>query len=104
MLWLVLSLITAFILFLILGYRAKTWRLRGRQVFALIGFLWLVGGIFTIVPTGHTGILTTFGKVENTTLEAGLHFKTPFQQVVVMDNRTQKEKLELKCSPVTFKR
>ena len=43
-----------------------------------------------IVPTGYTGILTTFGRVEDRTLEAGLHMKTPFQQIVNMDNREQK--------------
>lgn len=42
------------------------------------------------VPTGYTGILTTFGKVENYTLDAGFHFKNPFQDVVLMDNREQK--------------
>lgn len=44
----------------------------------------------TTVPTGYTGILVTFGRVENTTLEAGFHIKSPFQSVVKMDNRTQK--------------
>ena len=42
------------------------------------------------VPTGYTGILTTFGRVEDRTLEAGLHLKTPFQRIVNMDNREQK--------------
>ena len=42
------------------------------------------------VETGYTGIVTTFGKVEDITMEAGLHFKSPFQQIVVMDNREQK--------------
>ncbi len=42
------------------------------------------------VETGYTGIVTTFGRVEDITMEAGLHFKTPFQQIVVMDNREQK--------------
>ena len=42
------------------------------------------------VPTGYTGIITTFGRVEDQTLEAGLHMKTPFQQIVTMDNREQK--------------
>ena len=42
------------------------------------------------VPTGYTGILTTFGKVENYTMEAGFHFKSPFQNVILMDNREQK--------------
>ena len=42
------------------------------------------------VETGYTGIVTTFGKVEDITLEAGLHFKNPFQKIVTMDNREQK--------------
>jgi regulator of protease activity HflC (stomatin/prohibitin superfamily) len=49
------------------------------------------------VPTGHTGILTTFGKVEDGTLESGIHIKMPYQNLVVMDNRTQKATLELSC-------
>ncbi len=42
------------------------------------------------VQTGYTGIVTTFGKVEAMTLEAGLHFKSPLQQIISMDNREQK--------------
>jgi len=42
------------------------------------------------VQTGYTGIVTTFGKVEDVTLEAGLHFKSPFQRIISMDNREQK--------------
>ncbi len=44
----------------------------------------------TSVPTGYTGIVTTFGRVEDRTLEAGLHLKTPFQRIITMDNREQK--------------
>lgn len=43
-----------------------------------------------VVPTGYTGILTTFGRVEDYTMDAGLHMKNPFQKVVLMDNREQK--------------
>ena len=42
------------------------------------------------VPTGYTAIITTFGKVEDYTLEAGFHFKSPFQKIILMDNREQK--------------
>ena len=42
------------------------------------------------VPTGNTAIITTFGKVEDYTLEAGFHLKSPFQQIILMDNREQK--------------
>mgnify|MGYP002624299173 FL=1 len=42
------------------------------------------------VETGYTGIVTTFGRVEDVTLEAGLHLKSPFQRIITMDNREQK--------------
>ena len=49
------------------------------------------------VPTGHTGVLTTFGKVEDKTFEAGMNFKAPWQSVVNMDNRVQKQSTDLIC-------
>lgn len=52
---------------------------------------------FSFVPTGHTGVVTLFGKVENYTLDSGVHFKNPFARVIKMDNRIQKESVELSC-------
>ena len=92
-----LAVLTMAALFFVLGFKGRTWKPNKKQFFAFIGAAWLLLGAFAVIPTGHTGILTTFGKVENTTLEAGLHFKMPYQSIVVMDNRTQKEQLELKC-------
>lgn len=44
-----------------------------------------------IVDAGHTGVVTTFGKVNEGVLQEGIHFKLPFvQQVVKIDNRIQK--------------
>ncbi len=72
----------------------------GLIVFAVAFFIG-IGGMtadcITAVPTGHTGIVTTFGRVENKTFEAGVHAKAPWQQVVVMDNRIQKAGLEMLC-------
>ncbi len=46
---------------------------------------------FTVVPAGHTGVVLTFGAVEENVLSEGLHFKVPLVQTVVqMNNRTQK--------------
>lgn len=45
------------------------------------------------VPVGHTGILTTFGKVESAHLDSGLHIKKPWQKIVTLDNRMQVLKL-----------
>lgn len=51
----------------------------------------------TSVPAGHTGVVTTFGHVENYTLDSGMHFKLPWQEVVKMDNRVQKQTTTLSC-------
>ena len=59
-------------------------------VAVLLGIVIIITSCFATVPTGHTGILTTFGKVEDTTYEAGVHFILPWQKVVNMDNRVQK--------------
>ena len=57
----------------------------------------IVTSCISSVPTGHTGVVTTFGRVENYTLDSGLHFVLPWQNVVKMDNRVQKETVELSC-------
>jgi regulator of protease activity HflC (stomatin/prohibitin superfamily) len=54
-------------------------------------------GCITSVDTGKTGVVTTFGKVENYTLEAGFHLKAPWHSVTEMDNRVQKTTVELSC-------
>ena len=50
---------------------------------------------FSTVPVGSTGILLTFGRVEEgKALSEGLHFKLPFvQKIVAMDNRVNKLEL-----------
>ena len=63
----------------------------------VVGILASVGSCIVSVPTGHTGVVTTFGKVEDYTFEAGIHFKAPFSDVINMDNRTQKGTLEMSC-------
>jgi len=62
-----------------------------------VGIGGMAADCITTVPTGHTGIVTTFGRVEDKTFEAGVHAKAPWQQVVVMDNRIQKAGLEMLC-------
>ena len=73
---------------------------RGRIIAAaLVIIITLIFAIscFSFVPTGHTGVVTLFGKVENYTLDSGIHFKNPFARVIKMDNRIQKESVELSC-------
>ncbi|MBQ6816468.1 MAG: prohibitin family protein [Clostridia bacterium] len=51
----------------------------------------IVSTCFTVINAGHTGVVMTFGAVEEKVLNEGLHFKLPLVQTVVqMNNRTQK--------------
>lgn len=63
-------------------------------VFAVI---FAVLSMITMVPTGYTGIKTTFGKVENDTLPSGINFKLPWQNVITMDNREQRSPFSLEA-------
>ena len=63
-------------------------------VAVVLAVIVLVAGCIAIVPTGYTGILTTFGRVEDKTIGAGFNFIAPWQSVVKMDNRTQKVQIQ----------
>lgn len=54
----------------------------------------LAVSVVAIVPTGYTGIKTTFGKVEDETMSSGINFVLPWQSVINMDNRTQKVRID----------
>ena len=54
-------------------------------------------GTIAIVPTGYTGIKTTFGKVENDVLASGFNFIMPWQNVINMDNREQRHAFSLEA-------
>jgi len=60
----------------------------------ILGIVLCVGECISVVPTGYTGILTTFGRVEERTISAGANFIAPWQNIVKMDNRTQKVQVE----------
>ena len=86
------------VLFIVLGFvRGEGWKLNSKQIISLIGVLLIAASCYTSIPTGHTGVVTTFGNVENYTLEAGIHFKLPWQDTIKMDNRVQKHTQDLSC-------
>ncbi len=65
------------------------------KIVVLVVCVALVGTVlatcFTVVKAGHTGVVLTFGAVEENVFDEGLHFKIPLiQNVVQMNNRTQK--------------
>ena len=72
--------------------------IRAFGVIALVVALVLIGiSCFSSVPTGYIGILTTFGRVENETMEAGFHLKAPWQSIVKMNNQEQRKSFTLEA-------
>lgn len=69
-------------------------------ILAIIVFIVLAGLLtsVTTVSAGHTGVITTFGKVSSTILSEGMHFKAPWQRVVKVDNRIVKLTVETEGS------
>lgn len=65
------------------------------SVLLAVFLIWL--GCIASVPTGHTGVVTTFGRVEDKTFDAGMNMKAPWQKVVTMDNRVRKANTTLAC-------
>lgn len=70
----------------------------GRIVGCVIGVVIIIGlllSCFTSVPAGFTGVPVTFGKVADYTLDSGFHIKNPFTNVIKMDNRIQKQTVNM---------
>lgn len=64
-----------------------------KVIIGIVGFLIAVVLInsFTTVKTGHVGIKTRFGKVQDSVIQEGLNFKVPFiEKIVKIDCRTKK--------------
>lgn len=70
----------------------KLFHLKTIPIIAILVALALLGvSLFvTQVPTGFTGVLTTFGRVEDRALDPGLNVKMPWQKIVTIDNREQR--------------
>ncbi|MBP5242381.1 MAG: prohibitin family protein [Clostridia bacterium] len=64
---------------------------------AILFVICFATSIFVSVPTGHTGVVTVFGRVNDEVLDAGIHVKAPWENVINMDNRVQKATVTLQC-------
>ena len=51
----------------------------------------LAASSFTIIPTGYTGVRTTFGQIDKTTLQNGFNWKIPFIQSIELVNNKQQD-------------
>ena len=114
MFWILIALIGALVVFILTGYssvqtktttwdgneRTKTmhrWKPSKKSLLAVLPLLLVLGGCFASVPAGHTGVLITFGKVEELVLHEGVNFKLPYQQVILVDNRIQRREFLLEA-------
>lgn len=53
--------------------------------------VFVVGCCFTIVPTGYTGVRTTFGQVSEKVVPQGFNLKVPFVQTIELVNNKQQD-------------
>lgn len=107
MIWFVISIIITIGLFIVFGYKKEVttykdkwgdtrtgetlvWKLRKRQVFALLGLLIMLVGCVGWLPANHVGIVySPFGGTKEYTLSEGLYTKIPFDKVYKMSTETQ---------------
>lgn len=53
--------------------------------------LTLLAQAFTIIPTGYTGVRSTFGQISEKTVQNGFNWKVPFVQKIEMVNNKQQD-------------
>ena len=67
----------------------KTGRIIAGAVVGVIALV-IVASSAAVVPTGSTGVITTFGKVSEDTYSEGFHLKIPIaQEMVIISNKIQ---------------
>ena len=67
---------------------------KGRVALCTIAALFLVITLFnsfTIVPTGYTGVRTTFGQIDSNVVSPGFAFKIPYVQSIQKVNNKQQD-------------
>ena len=68
--------------------KAPKWPL----TFAVLGLACIIGGnCFTVVPTGYTGVRTTFGLIDNASCMPGFNLVIPFVQNISLVNNKQQD-------------
>lgn len=82
----ILAIIFALLGIVFLATRPKALGVVSLIVAAILVFL----GCTVFMDTGYTGVVTTFGKVEDYTLDSGLNWIKPWQNVVKINNQKQK--------------
>lgn len=85
-------LLLAAIGFIVLGITGKKPKVMAIAVVpGVLAIVLIICSCLSTVPTGHTGILATFGKVEDVSLPNGVNVHAPWQNVITMSNKEQKD-------------
>lgn len=65
---------------------------KGFVVVILVGLIVFgVGNSLVIIPTGYTGVKSTFGQIDETTIQNGANWKIPFVQKIEKVNNKQQD-------------
>lgn len=95
MLWLIISIVVTIILFGVLGITEDDdgdwkWKLNVKQIFALLGLLFLLPGFITKIPANSVGIVySPFGGTKNQTLSEGFHGKNILDKIYKINTEVQ---------------
>ena len=90
-----LAIVGAVVFGVILAFKAgnskKKANLKVPLLIALAGLVLIVlSSTFVIIPTGYTGVRTTFGQVADESVPKGFNFKIPLiQQIELVNNKQQ---------------
>ena len=94
-----LNFIIGFVGLLLIGLAVLFAVIKKRKLtplFSVLGSLLLVFSLsFTIVPTGYTGVKTTFGQISENTMPQGFNLKVPLvQNIKLVNNKQQDARVE----------
>lgn len=76
------------------NYREKEFRVIskiGFSVFITISAVLFITSTFTVISSGHKGVVTLFGQVNKEVLDEGFHMVNPMASVIQMSCRVEKE-------------
>lgn len=60
-------------------------------ILVAIAVIFVIANSMKIIPTGFTGVRTTFGQISNNVVQSGLNFKIPFVQSITLVNNKQQD-------------
>lgn len=65
-------------------------KFRPRMLFSLLWLCMILFGCFSSIGTGEVGIKTRFGRIVDTELAEGIHFKAPYEKIEKINIKVQK--------------